>query len=57
MRRSVTSGSPALRLWTVPATSQPSSTSRRFGEAGRERIVELYRWERVVDVIEAAIGR
>ncbi|MEA2226610.1 MAG: hypothetical protein QOF04_240, partial [Solirubrobacteraceae bacterium] len=31
--------------------------SRRFGEAGRERIVELYRWERVVDVIEAAIGR
>jgi glycosyltransferase involved in cell wall biosynthesis len=31
--------------------------SRHFGEAGRERIVELYRWERVVDVVEAAIGR
>lgn len=30
--------------------------SRRFGEAGRERVVELYRWERVVDIVEAAIG-
>lgn len=30
--------------------------SRRFGEAGRLRVVELYRWERVVDIVEAAIG-
>jgi glycosyltransferase involved in cell wall biosynthesis len=30
--------------------------SRRFGQAGRRRIVELYRWERVVDIVDAAIG-
>lgn len=30
--------------------------SRRLGEAGRRKIVRLYRWERVVDVVETAIG-
>jgi glycosyltransferase involved in cell wall biosynthesis len=30
--------------------------SRQFGEAGRQRVVELYRWDRVVDIVEAAIG-
>lgn len=30
--------------------------SERFGEAGRARVVELYRWDRVVDIVEAAIG-
>jgi glycosyltransferase involved in cell wall biosynthesis len=30
--------------------------SARFGEAGRRRIVDLYRWARVVDVVDEAIG-
>ena len=30
--------------------------SRRFGEAGRLRVVDLYRWDRVVDIVEEALS-
>lgn len=30
--------------------------ARAFGEAGRARITELYRWDRVVDLVDEAIG-
>ncbi len=30
--------------------------ARAFGEAGRTRITELYRWDRVVDLVDRAIG-
>lgn len=30
--------------------------ARRFGEAGRVRVTELYRWDRVVDLVDRAIG-
>ena len=40
----------------VAALLRDRALSRRMGEAGRERIAGLYRWERVVDVVDRAIG-